>query len=160
MNNWCSPFRNVVSLFLSFLTRVSVSSLALFSSFRSLFFFAFSSATNTSTDTNTATPITLNQDKLLFAYDVIHPPPRRFIVCLEFIMRVMFQLPSCRLKYGLICELIHSFTRFTSCTRFPYHTVFDFYRTATHFICTRKYSVPKCSAICIHAKHETIEQFE
>lgn len=38
---------------------------------------------------------------------------RRFIVCLEFIMRVMFQLPSCRLKYGLICELIHSFRSFS-----------------------------------------------
>lgn len=54
--------------------------------------------TNTCIDTNTATPITLNQDKLLFAYDVIYPPSRRFIVCLEFIMRVMFQLPFLQIK--------------------------------------------------------------
>lgn len=104
-------FRNVFSLFLSFLTHVSVCFFALFFplcsislSPSSLFFLRW--ATNTLPPTP---PITLNQDKLLFAYDVIYPPSRRFIVCLEFIMRVMFQLPSCRLKYGLICELIHSF---------------------------------------------------
>lgn len=114
---------------------------------------------NTCTDTNTATPITLNQDKLLFAYDVIYPPSRRFIVYLEFIMRVMFQLPFLQIKiwtdlwaHSLI-RLVFSYSiSFYLCLCLSSSSFFDLIEQLNSITFARRWN-----GMTMHAEYETIK---